>query len=69
MGGSVFGIKEAFRTFSLINEKSSIPGHKTMKVIIQPLLIRTFELRVEKHEVIRILLPSAVTGLEGVSMK
>ncbi len=57
MGRSVFGIKEAFRTFSLINEKSvvSTPGHKTMKVIIQPLVIRTFAVRVAKHEIISIL--------------
>ncbi len=57
LGGSVFGIKEAFRTFSLVYEKSvfSTPGHKTMKVIIQPLLIRTFAVRVAKHEIISIL--------------
>ncbi len=34
LGQSVFGIKEVFRTFSLVYEKSvvSTPGHKTMEV-------------------------------------
>ncbi len=57
MGGSVFGIKEAFRTFSLVYEKSVVntPGHKTMEVVIQPLLIKTFAIRITKHEIISIL--------------
>ncbi len=57
MGGSVFGIKEPFRTFILVYEKSVVStlGHKTMKFIIQPLLIRTFAVRVAKHEIISIL--------------
>ncbi len=57
MGGSVFGINEAFRTFSLINEKSvvSTPGYKAMKVFIQALLINTVVVRIAKHEIISIL--------------
>ncbi len=57
MGGSVFGIKEAFCTFSLVYEKSvvSTPGHKTMEVIIQHLLIRTIAIIVAKHEIVSIL--------------
>ncbi len=57
MGGSVFGIKEAFRTFSLVYEKSvvSTPGYKAVKVFIQALLISTFVVRIAKHEIISIL--------------
>ncbi len=57
MGGSVFGIKEAFRTLSLIDEKSvvSTPGNKAMKVFIQDLLINTIVVRIAKHEIISIL--------------
>ncbi len=57
MGGSVFRIKEAFHTLSLVHEKSmvSTTGHKTMEVVIQPLLIRTFAVRITKHEIISIL--------------
>ncbi len=57
MGGSVFGIKEAFRTLSLIDEKSvvSTPGYKAMKVFIQALLINTVVLRIANHEIISIL--------------
>ncbi len=57
MGGSVFGIKEAFRTFSLVDEKSvvSTPGNKAMKVFIQALLISTIVVRIAKHEIISIL--------------
>ncbi len=57
MGGSVFGIKEAFRTFSLVYEKSvvSTPGHKAMEIFIQPLLISTFVVRITKHEIISIV--------------
>ncbi len=57
MGGSVFGIKEAFRTLSLVDEKSvvSTPGYKTMKVFIQALLISTIVVRIAKHEIISIL--------------
>ncbi len=64
MGGSLFGIKEAFHTFGLIYDKSmvSTPGHKAMKVVIQPLLVRPFDVRITKHEIIRILPQSAVTG-------
>ncbi len=34
---NVFGIKEAFHTFSLVYDKSmaSTPGHKTMEVVVQ----------------------------------
>ncbi len=54
MGGSVFGIKEAFRTFSLVDKKSvvSTPGYKAMKVFIQALLISTIVVRIAKHEII-----------------
>ncbi len=64
MGGSVFGIKEAFLTFSLVDEKSvvSTPGYKAMKVFNQALLIRTFAVRITKHEIISILYQSAVVG-------
>ncbi len=57
MGGSVFGIKEAFRTLSLVDEKSvvSTPGYKVMKVFIQALLISTFVVSITKHEIISIL--------------
>ncbi len=41
----------------------------TMEVVIQPLLIRTFAVRITKHEIISILLQYAVTGREGVSME
>ncbi len=54
MGGSVFGIKEAF---GLVYEKSvvSTPRYKAMEIFIQPLLIRTFAVRIPKHEIISIL--------------
>ncbi len=54
MGGSVFGTKKAFRTLSLVDEKSvvSTPGNKAMKVFIQALLINTVVIRVAKHEII-----------------
>ncbi len=57
MGGSVFGIKEAFRTFSLDDEKSvvSTPSNKAMKVFIQALSISTIVVRIAKHEIISIL--------------
>ncbi len=57
MGGSVFGIKEAFRTLSLVDEESvvSTPGYKAMKVFIQALLINTVVIRIAKHEIISIL--------------
>ncbi len=57
MGGSVFGLKEAFRTLSLVDEKSvvSTPGYKAMKVFIQALLINTVVVRIAKHEIISIL--------------
>ncbi len=57
MGGSVFGIKEAFRTLSLVYEKSvvSTPGHKAMGIFIQALLINTVVIRIAKHEIISIL--------------
>ncbi len=57
MGGSVFGIKEAFRTLSLVDEKSVVgtPGYKVMKVFIQALLINTIVVRIAKHEIIGIL--------------
>ncbi len=57
MGGSVFGIKEAFRTLSPVDEKSvvSTPGYKAMKVFIQALLINTIVVRIAKHEIISIL--------------
>ncbi len=45
------GIKEAFRTLSLVDEKSvvSTPGYKAMKVFIQALLINTVVIRIAKH--------------------
>ncbi len=48
------GIKEAFRTLSLVDEKSlvSTPGYKAMKVFIQALLINTVVVRIAKHEII-----------------
>ncbi len=57
MGGSVFGIKEAFRTLSIVDEKSvvSTPGYKAMKVFIKALLINTVVIRIAKHEIISIL--------------
>ncbi len=56
-GKCFFGIKEAFRTLSLIDEKSvvSTPGYKAMKVFIQDLLINTIVVRIAKHEIISIL--------------
>ncbi len=70
MGGSVFGIKEAFRTFSLGYKKFvvSTPGYKAMEIFIQPLLISAFVVRITKHEIISILKQSALTG-EGVSVQ
>ncbi len=70
-GEVFFGIKEAFRTFSLVYERPvvSTPGHKTMEVVIQPLLIRTCAERITKHEIISILKESAVTGRERVSVQ
>ncbi len=55
----------------LVYDKSmvSIPGHKTMEVVVQPLLVRTFVVRITKHEIIRMLQQSAVTGWEGVIMQ
>ncbi len=56
-GGGVFGIKEAFHALSLIYDKSmvSTPGHYTMEVVVQPLLVRLFAVRITKHEIISIL--------------
>ncbi len=56
-GEVFFRIKEAFHTFSLVYEKSmvSTPGHRTMEVVIQPLLIRTFVVSITEHEIISIL--------------
>ncbi len=63
-GEVFFGIKNAFHTFSLVYEKSmvSTPGHKTMEVVIQPDLIRTFAVRITMHETIIILPQSGMTG-------
>ncbi len=63
-GENVFGIKEAFHTFSLVYEKSmvSTPGHKTMEIVVQPLSVRAFAVRITKHEIIHILQQSAATG-------
>ncbi len=71
MGGSVFGIKEAFHTFSLVYEKSvvSTPGYKAMKVFIQALLISKIVVKNAKQEIINILKRSAVTGSEGVKVQ
>ncbi len=71
MGGSVFGIKESFRTLSLVDEKSvvSTPGYKAMKVFIQALLINTVVVRIAKHEIISILKQSAMRGCEGVCVQ
>ncbi len=57
MGGSVFGIKEAFHILSLVDEKSvvSTPGYKVMKVFIQALLISTIVVKIAKHEIVSIL--------------
>ncbi len=38
-------------------------------VIVQPLLVGAFAVRITNHTVIRILQQSAVTGSEGVSMQ
>ncbi len=64
MGGSVFGIKEVFRTFSLAYDASIVrtPGHKTMEVVVQPLLVRTFAVGITKQEMICELQQNAVTG-------
>ncbi len=40
----------------------STQAHKTIEVVIQPLLVRKFAVRIAKHEIIRILQQSAVTG-------
>ncbi len=55
MGGSVFGIKEAFRTLSLVDEKSvvSTPGYKAMKVFIQDLVIQVWAFFVEQANLLR----------------
>ncbi len=60
----VFGIKEAFHTFSLVYDTHIVrsPGHKTMEVVVQPLLVRTFAVGITKHEMICVLQQSAVTG-------
>ncbi len=57
MGGSVFGIKGAFSTLILVDEKSvvSTPGYEAMKVFIQAPLINTIVVRIAKHEIISIL--------------
>ncbi len=54
VGGSVFWDKRG----TLAYEKSMVrtPGHKTMEVVIQPLLIRTCAVRITSHESISILL-------------
>ncbi len=56
-GECFFGIKEAFNAFSLLYDKSMIstPGHKTIEVVVQPFLVRTFAVRITKHKIIRIL--------------
>ncbi len=57
MGGSVFGIKEAFRTLSPVDENSVVStlGYKAMKVFIHALLINTIVVRIAKHEINSIL--------------
>ncbi len=70
MGRSVFGIKEEFNALSLFYDKPRIstPGRKTIEVVVQPLLVRTFAVRIKK-KIMHILQRSAVTGWEGVSMQ
>ncbi len=48
----------------------STPSRKMSEVVVvQPLLVGAFVVRITKHTVIRILQQSAVTGSEGVSMQ
>ncbi len=56
-GEVFFGIKEAFRTHSLVDENSvvSSPSYKSKKVFIQALLISIIVVRIAKHEIISIL--------------
>ncbi len=62
MGRSVFGIKEVFDALSLVCDKFIIgtPGRKWIDVVVQPLLARTFAVRIAKHKIIRKLQKSAV---------
>ncbi len=49
----------------------STPSRKMRKVVVvvvQPLLVGAFVVRITKHKIIRILQQSAVSGIEGVSM-
>ncbi len=61
----------AFSALGLVYDKSmvSTPGRKTREVVVQPLLVGVFAVRITTHKIIRILQQSAVTGCEGVSMQ
>ncbi len=63
MGRNVFGIKEAFDALSFVYYKViiSTPSRKSIDVVVQPLLVRTFAVRIAKHEIIRKLQQPAVT--------
>ncbi len=62
--GSAFGIKEIFNAFYPAYDKLMIstPSRKTREVVVQPLLVGTFTVRITKHKIIRILQQSAMTG-------
>ncbi len=68
---TVFGITEAFNTFGPGNDKFMIspPCSKKREVVVQPLLVGTFAVRIIKHKIIRILQLSGVTDCEGVSVQ
>ncbi len=62
LGGSVFGIKEAFNTFSLVYHIFLDQQSWSIDFTVQLLLVRKFAVRITKHKIIRILQQHAVTG-------
>ncbi len=70
MRGSVFGIKKAFNAVGLVSDRSmtSSPSRKKIDVVVQPLLVGAFAVRITKHKIIRVLQQYAVTGREGVGL-
>ncbi len=52
MRGSVFDIKEAFNAFGLVYDRSMFS--KTREVVVQPLLVGVFAVRITMHKIISI---------------
>ncbi len=71
MRGSVFRIKEALNALNFVFDKPMIstPSRNMSEVVVQPLLVGAFVVRITKHKIIRVLQQSASTGSDGVSLQ